>query len=311
MRRGGKLWLAALRGVWNAMGDRNLGLIASGVAFWSMLAIFPGIAALIALWGYQADPSVVAAQLPLMRDFLPDEGYRLLSNQVNALVVSNVSTLGWTSLISTLVALWSARTGVGALIQGVNAISGKQNRGGVMDILMAFVLTFALMGVAIVALVSFVVLPIILAFVPLGPLAGLALSAVRWVVALGVVVMGIAVIYRYGLNRQNTRPRPRWFTPGLALAVGLWALASWSFSYYLSNFGNYNEIYGSIGAVIALLMWFYISAYVVLLGAALNAELEREKAALRETEAESETGEAEPADAAPSDNNERPANAGA
>ncbi len=291
----GKLWWAALRGVWNAMGDRNLGLIASGVAFWAMLAIFPGIAALIALWGYQADPGVVAAQLPLLRDFLPDDGYRLISNQVNTLVAANVSTLGWTSVISTLIALWSARTGVGALVQGVNAISGKQNRGGLRDMVMAFVLTFALMGVAIVALVSFVVLPIVVAFVPLGPLAGLAVSAARWVVALGVVVMGIAVIYRYGLNRPDARPRPRWFTPGLALAVGLWAFASWSFSFYLSNFGNYNEIYGSIGAVAALLMWFYISAYVVLLGAALNAELEREKAILAEAEREAEETAASPA----------------
>ena len=259
------------------MGDRNLSLIASGVAFWAMLAIFPAIAALIALWGYRADPYVVAAQLPMARDFLPDEGYRLLSNQVNALVAANVSTLGWTSVISTLVALWSARTGVGALVQGVNAISGKQNRGGLRDMLTAFALTFALMGVALVALVSIVVMPIVLAFVPLGPLAGFALTAVNWVIAVGVVVMGISVIYRYGLNRPGERPR--WFTPGLMLAVALWALASWSFSYYLANFGNYNQIYGSIGAVIALLMWFYISAYVVLLGAALNAELDRERKA--------------------------------
>ncbi len=260
------------------MGDRNLGLIASGVAFWAMLAIFPAIAALIALWGYRADPSVVAAQLPMAREFLPEEGYRLLSNQVNALVAQNVSTLGWTSVISTLVALWSARTGVGALVQGVNAISDKQNRGGLRDILTAFVLTFALMGVAIIALVSIVVLPIILAFVPLGPLAGLAVTTVNWIIAVSVVVMGISVIYRYGLNRPGERPR--WFTPGLWLAVALWALASWSFSYYLSNFGNYNEIYGSIGAVIALLMWFYISAYVVLIGAALNAELDRARKAM-------------------------------
>jgi membrane protein len=223
----------------------------------------------------------------MAREFLPDEGYRLLSNQVNALVAQNVSTLGWTSVISTLVALWSARTGVGALVQGVNAISDKQNRGGLRDILTAFVLTFALMGVAIVALVSIVVLPIILAFVPLGPLAGLAVTAVNWLIAVSVVVMGISVIYRYGLNRPGERPR--WFTPGLWLAVALWALASWSFSYYLSNFGNYNEIYGSIGAVIALLMWFYISAYVVLIGAALNAELDRAKRAMAKATEEEAT----------------------
>ncbi len=275
------------------MGNRNLGLIASGVAFWAMLAIFPAIAALIALWGYQADPSVVAAQLPMAREFLPYEGYRLLSNQVNALVAQNVSTLGWTSLVSILVALWSARTGVGALVQGVNAISGRENRGGLRDMVTAFALTFALMGVALVALVSIVVLPIILALVPLGPVAGLALKVVNWTIAISVVVMGISVVYRYGLNRPGERPR--WFTPGLGLAVALWALASWSFSFYLANFGNYNEIYGSIGAVIALLMWFYISAYVVLLGAALNAELDREKRALAEARQEADaSNETEP-----------------
>jgi len=116
----------------------------------------------------------------------------------------------------------------------------------------------------------------VLLFLPLGPLTEMALSAARWVIAIAVVMMGLSVIYRFGPNRRGHRPS--WFTPGAAVAVLIWAAGSWGFSYYLANFGQYNEIYGTLGAFIALLMWFYLSAYVVLLGGLLNAELETARA---------------------------------
>lgn len=264
--------LRTIRGVARIVADARLGLIAAGVAFFSMLAVFPGIAAVIALFGYFADPQVVLTQAKLLADFLPPEAFQIVQTQVQALVLTHVSTLGWTSIVTTLAALWSARAGVAALIEGVNATHAGNDRGNVSHILASAVLTLVLVGVALVALAAAILVPILLAIVPLGPFVALAAGVVKWAISLGVVLFGVGLAYRYGPNRPDRRSP--WLSPGLLLAVALWAAASVGFSYYIANFSSYNRVYGSIGAVIALLMWFYISAYVILLGAALNAELE-------------------------------------
>ena len=252
------------------VGERNIGLIAAGIAFFALLAVFPGVAALIAFWGFMSDPAVIESQLDLVREFLPDDAFGLLTGQVDRLVSAHDSTLGLATLISTAVTLWSARLGMGALILGLNAVHGVPNRGGVGHTVMALLLTLALIGVAILAMATVVVLPVVLAFFPLGGWAFWALRIANWVVVLVVIAGAVALVYRFG---PNMRPRVRWVSPGLALAVALWAVASVGFAEFLSRFGDYGAIYGSLGAVIALLMWFYISAYAVLLGAVLNAQL--------------------------------------
>lgn len=255
----------------DAVGARNIGLIAAGIAFFALLAVFPGVAALIAFWGFMSDPMVIETQLDLLREFLPDEAFILLEGQVDRLVSAHDSTLGLTTLVSTAVTLWSARLGMGALILGLNAVHGVPNRGGVGHTLAALALTLAVIGVAILALATVVVLPVVLAFFPLGGWAFWLLRIGNWVVVLAVVAGAVALVYRFGPNRQ---PRMPWLSHGLWVAVGLWAAASVGFAEFLSRFGDYGAVYGSLGAVIALLMWFYISAYAVLLGAVLNAELE-------------------------------------
>ncbi len=117
-----------------------------------------------------------------------------------------------------------------------------------------------------------IVIPVVLVFLPLGPLTNLALVSARWLLLVGVGLLGLWLVYRFAPNHNLSRRR--WASPGALFALILWAAASWGFSYYLGNFGNYNQIYGSIGAVIALLMWLFISAYAVLIGAALNAEID-------------------------------------
>ncbi|MBJ3761630.1 YihY/virulence factor BrkB family protein [Maribius pontilimi] len=269
---GWRVWWSAAKGVFMELNDNNLGLISAGVAFYGMLAIFPTVAAVIAIWGFFADPVEVAEQLDVLRGFVPGEAYTILDNQVTALINANSSTLGWATVISLGAAIWSSRAGVAALIRGLNAIYRERNRVGVRQMAAAFGVTFLLIGVALVALACVVILPIVLAILPLGPVTTLLLASVRWVVALGVLIGALGVIYRYGPNRR--RARPGWLTPGAIVAVMIWGAISWGFSYYLSNFGSYNEIYGALGAVIALLMWLYLSAFSVLLGASLNAELE-------------------------------------
>lgn len=261
------------RGVVRIVAESKLGLISAGVAFFSMLAIFPAVAAVIALFGYFADPQIILGQVQLLAEFVPAEAFDILNAQVRALIAANVSALGWASVISTLAALWSARAGVAALMEGLNATHRADDRGGVGHILASILLTLILVGVALVALAATIVVPILLAVVPLGPFFTLAVGIAKWVISLAVVLFGVGLAYRYGPNRGASRSP--WISPGLLLAVALWAAVSVGFSYYIANFASYNRVYGSIGAVIALLMWFYISAYVILLGAALNAELER------------------------------------
>ncbi|MEL6510470.1 MAG: YihY/virulence factor BrkB family protein [Pseudomonadota bacterium] len=266
-------WWQALVGVYHAIDQKNLALISAGIAFYGILAVFPGLAAIIAIWGLVSDPAIVDAQLDLMRGIIPDDAFRLLSVQVDRLVRTSSSTLGWAGALSILFALWSARSGVSALIRGLNTIHGTRNRGGVMHYLIALFLTACLVGVALVALTTIVIVPIILAFLPLGNFAELVIEVIRWSTAITVLLMALSLLYRYGPNRPDYRMS--WITPGSFLVVIFWAAASAGFSLYLSNFGTYNEVYGSIGAVIAMLMWLYISAFLILLGASLNVELAR------------------------------------
>lgn len=265
-----------LRDMWRVSSEKNLGLIAAGVAFFAMLALFPGLAAVVALFGLFADPGVVHAELALLRPLLPQDVFVLVEVQVLGLISAGRLTLGWASALSVGVSLWSARAGVGALISGLNAIHGCSGRGGWRHYVMALGLTVALIGVALVALAAVVVMPVVLAFLRLGAFEAQLVELIRWGAAVGLLLAALIIVYRFGPNRPlgalaPVPPGP--VVPGAILAVVFWAAGSAGFSLYLANFGTYNQIYGSIGAVIALLMWLYLSAWLVLLGALLNVRI--------------------------------------
>lgn len=262
-----------LAGIFRQVGEINMALVAAGVAFYAMLALFPGIAALIALWGIISDPGVVMEELQMLRGIIPDEVYSLVAAQVYKISASSGSTLGWAGVVSLGVAIWSSRSGVAAMILGLNTIHGQENRSSLRHYLIALVLTVALLGVGIVALGSVVVMPIVLTLVPLGPVAAFAAEALRLLTAVGAVMAGLSLLYRFGPN--NRGKRMSWATPGALLSVVLWMAASYGLSLYFTNFANYNEVYGSLGAAMALLFWLYVSAFVVLLGASLNVQIDR------------------------------------
>jgi len=248
--------------------QRNIGLIAAGVAFFGLLAIFPGLAALIAVFGIFADPLVIQDQLSLLADLMPPAAHTLLSNQVTRLVWSGDGTLGLASLASVLVALFLARRVVDALLKGLNAVYGGRKRTGLAHAVAVLVITLGMVLAGVIALLAVLVLPIVLTFFPLGGTAGWLALLGRWAIALGMLALWLWVFYRIGPNRPA---KVLW--PGLVTALVLWVTASAGFSLYIGNFGSYNQVYGSIGAVIALLTWFYLSAYVVLLGGVVNALL--------------------------------------
>ncbi|SEN15542.1 membrane protein [Pseudorhodobacter antarcticus] len=273
------LTLKTIHGVWQRVTHSEIGLIAAGIGFFGFLAIFPALAAVITIWGFAADPAVVETQLALAQNYLPKDAFDLLNGQVQRILATNTSSLGVTTLLSTLFALWSARAGVSALISGLNAIHGLPHRSGLRHVLRAFVLTLVLIGLVLSGMVLAVIVPLVLGFLPLGKSAVIALGAANFLLGMMLVMASITLAYRLGPNRTKQDHDQRKVIPGLLLSVVLWVAVSRGLVFYLSNFANYNQVYGSIGAVVALLMWFYLSAFVVLLGAALNAELEAQRAA--------------------------------
>ncbi|RWR13861.1 YihY/virulence factor BrkB family protein [Sinirhodobacter populi] len=249
----------------------NIMLISAGVAFYAMLAVFPGLTATIAIWSTFADPGVIHSYMEVAHTFIPPEAFALLNNQVTELLSGPRGVIGLPAIISVLVTLWSARAGVGALIEGINLIHGTKPRNTIFGFFFGYLLTIALVGVMLIALATIVIVPLAVTFLPFEAPAAWLTSDLPWVAMLMLMLTALGILYRYGPN--DPAARDPMFSFGAILAALVWGAASLGLTFYLTNFGNYNRIYGSIGAVIALMMWLYVSAISVLLGAALNAEI--------------------------------------
>lgn len=267
--------------------QRNLSLVAAGVAFYALLAIPAALTALVSLYGLVFDPNDVQRQIGLMQGVLPAEVIKILADQLQTLTSHPSSTLGVGLIMSLMLALWSARSATSAMMAALNITYAEpEKRNFLWFQIIAFGLTFGTVLFAIIALTLIAVLPAIIDLLPLGAFGKLAASVVRWPI-LAVMVMGmLAAIYRFAPSREE--PRWRWVSSGAFVATILWILGSALFSLYVSKFAAYDKSYGSLGAVVVLLMWLYLSAFVVLLGAELNAEIEHQ------TARDSTTGESLP-----------------
>jgi membrane protein len=280
-------WRDILLRVKEQIGTDNISMIAAGVAFYGLLAVFPAITALVSIWGLIADPAQVQQQFAALDQIVPADAWRLLDEQLRAVAASSATSLGWGVALGILVALWSAGAGVRALITALNiAYDEAEKRGWIKLYAIGFLLTVGLIGAAVLALIVIVAVPVALQLLPLGSLSGALIRALTWLVMAAIVIAGLGVLYRYGPSRSHARLP--WVTWGAIAAAILWLLASLLFQVYVANFANYTATYGSLGAVIALLMWFWVSAFVVLLGAELNAEMEHQ------TRKDTTTGAAKP-----------------
>jgi membrane protein len=266
-------WWAVLRRVWDENNKDNMTIVAAGCAFYAMLALFPAITALVSIYGLVADPQQVEQQVGAMQGVLPEEAASLIATQAHAVAGGTSGALGWGAALAIAFALWTAASGVKTLFTALNiAYEEEETRGLIRFNLDALLFTFLMIVGVVVGLGVIVILPAALDYLPLGPLAGWAVRIGSWAVLLGFLLVGLAAIYRFGPSRAKARWR--WVTPGSLTAAALWLAVSAVFSFYVANFDSYNETYGALGGVIILLMWLYISAFVVLLGAELNAELE-------------------------------------
>ena len=257
----------------------ELDLISAGVAFFAFLAIFPAAAAIITIWGLAFDPQAIRDQMALMRDLLPPDAALLLETQLEeGLLKASGGALGWATLLSTVFALWSARAGVAAMIRGLNAIHQLPNRAGVRHQVSAVLLTLVVIALALAAMLMTVVIPLLVRFLPPRFASMVNMPVTSELIGLALVVLATALAYRYGPNFRHDR-RPPLLTMGLGVAVLIWGVITRGFTLYLELAPGFNQIYGSIGAVVALLMWLYLSAYAVLLGAAIDAERTRARRA--------------------------------
>jgi membrane protein len=255
------------------VGNGHFGLIAAGVAFYAMFAVFPGLAAAVAVWGIFADPIVISGYLEVAERFLPPEAGQLIHDQVIGLITAPKAALQWTTLLSLGIALYSARAGVSALVQGLDVVHRAKPRGWIRGYAVDFVLTLALIGALFVALVTVVVVPVMLSYVEFDGFEAWLTKVLPFGAMFLLVVTCLSILYRFGPNVEGGFRSP-WISVGVLVAAIAWAGVSIGFSVYLANFNSYNAIYGSIGAVIILMMWLYLSVWSVLLGGAINAELD-------------------------------------
>jgi len=255
--------------------EDNLTIVAAGVAFYALLAIFPAIGALVATYGIVSDPGQVQQQIAALSGILPQQGMEILQNQLERLSEDTGGALSLGVVAGILFSLGSSAKGMKAFITGLNIVYGEEERRGFIAInITALLLTVGAIIFVVISLGFIVVFPAVLNIFGLSSVAEKLTSFLRWPLLGLFVVMGLGLLYRYAPYRS--RPKFKWLSWGAVVATILWMVVSMLFSLYVSYSNTYNETYGSIGAIIILLMWFFISALAVLLGAELNAEMEHQ-----------------------------------
>lgn len=270
-------WKDILLRVYSNVSEHRVLALAAGMTYYSLLAIFPALAALVAIYGLFSDPTAIARHLDQVSGILPSGAVEVARDQLTRVASKGGGTLGATFVIGLGISLWSANAAMKSLFDTLNIVYGEHEKRGFLT-LNVVSLSFTLAGIVFVlaALAAVVIIPVALNFIGLSNFADLMLRIARWPAMFVAVALALALIYRYGPSREA--PRWRWITWGSASAAVLWLGASALFSWYAGSFGKFNETYGSLGAMIGFMTWLWISAIVILIGAELDAEMEHQTA---------------------------------
>lgn len=273
-------WRERLARVWRALARDNISIMAAGIADHAMLSIFPGMSALVLTYGLVADPLTIERHISALVGVLPSEALNLLSTQLNALVSAPPERLGIGLLVSVVIALWSATSGTSAMMNALTiAYEGKEQRGLLHFYGLSLALTVGGVVFLLVTLLLIAGVPAMVTRLPLSPFWEQALPLIRFPLLAILAFLGLGTLYRLAPYRK----RPGWdfLRAGTIAASLLWLAGSAAFSFYASHFGSYDRMYGSLGAVAIMLVWLWVSAYIVLAGAELNGEILRSEAADR------------------------------
>lgn len=269
-------WLDVGRRMWSRQADANLGLIAAGIAFYGLLSLFPGLTAAVAFAGLVYDPSILIENSQTFAVMLPDAAREIITDQLREVLGADGKSLGIAALFALALAVYSASRAVSNFIVGLNVVyEESETRGFFRLVLLQLALTVALIAGLLLAVFIVAALPAIAAWFGQWLLEDIVLL-LRWPVLFVIGAFGIALLYRFAPDRRYAKWR--WLTPGATVACLLWVAGSFGFSGYVQSFGQYNETFGALGGVIILLTWLWLSAFIVLLGALLDAETEAQTA---------------------------------
>lgn len=268
-------WIDILIRVWRNAQANQIPLVAAGIAFYSLLSLFPSIAAAVSIWGLFADPQTITAMIDGIGDLLPPEALAIIRSQASELAGSRGQTLGWGLFFSLALALFGASRSVKGFIMALNNIYRENEKRNVVILtLFAFALTLGLIVTLLIMVAAILVSPNLLAWIGIPGKYIIVYQLARWSVLIAFATLAIAILYRYGPSRRKARWH--WVTGGAFIATVLWIVITAAFSFYVANFATYNETYGSLGAVVILLMWLWLSALVILTGGILDAEMEHQ-----------------------------------
>ena len=268
-------WKDILWRSWQEISDNNIFLAAGGVTYAVLLALFPALAALVAVYALVTDPGQIQAQVDAMALVLPEQTRQMVQQELQELVSASRTSLGFGAVLGFLFALWSASRGMSGMMSALDiAYEEKERRSFLTFNLTALVLTLGVVAGGILTLALIAGLPVVADAMGLsGAMKWLSLI-VQWPILLVLLTIGLAVLYRYAPDREE--PQWRWVSPGALAAAVIWLVASIGFTIYVSNFASYDKTYGTLGGVVVLLTWLYISSLVVLVGAVINAQVERQ-----------------------------------
>jgi membrane protein len=242
-----------------------------------LLALFPAVTALVSSYALFSDPATIARHLEALAALMPPGGFGIVEEQITRIAQGSSGGLSTAFIIGFLIALWSANAGMKAMIDALNVIYGETEKRGFIKLnLLTLALTLAGLVFLLLAISAVIVLPLVFAWLGIGGWAEWAFAWLRWPAIMIVIVFGLAVLYRFGPSRESAQWR--WLSVGAVVAMLVWIAGSALFSWYLSSFADYNATYGSLGAVIGLMMWLWLTSIAILLGAEINAEIEHQTA---------------------------------
>jgi membrane protein len=267
-------WKDIGKRIWASLGEDRLLLVAGGVTFFILLALFPALVAFVSLYGLVFDPATIIRHSEALTGLVPGAASEFLRSQLERLATRPGESLTFGFIVSLLLSVWSANGGVKSMIQGLNvAYDRSEGRSFVRLNLVALGLTLGAMVLAVLLVVALAVVPAVLAVIDLGRVGDLLARFLRWPIMVAMVAVALGVLYRYGPDRPP--PPWRWLTWGSGLATLVWLAASVAFSIYLESFAAMDATYGALGTPIAFLLWVWISVIVVIIGAEVNAVIER------------------------------------
>jgi membrane protein len=269
-------WVEVLKRSWAESSKDNVNIIAAGVAFYAFLAFVPLLAAMMLTYGLVAEPASVVRHMQALTGAMPADAAQLIGQQLMSMSQTAQGQKGFGLILALLLAIYGAMRGSSSIVTALNVVYNvEEDRGFIRTTLLALALTMGALVALLVAILAVSSLGYIEALLPsAAPWLHTLLRILFWIAAAAVISILVAAIYRYAPNRPN--PKWRWLTPGSLAATFLWVVATLGFGFYVANFGNYNATYGSLGAVIVFLTWLYLTAYILLMGGELNAELEKQ-----------------------------------